>query len=57
MNSTRPACGYSKTEPPALWLDAMARPLQEVVNQTVWRMAGLADNDIMGLEKRLAKML
>jgi hypothetical protein len=38
-------------------LDPQAQPLQDLLDHTIYRMAGLTDDDIAGLEDRLARML
>jgi hypothetical protein len=38
-------------------LDPQAQPLQDLLDHMIYRMAGLTDADIAGLEKHLARML
>ncbi|TWT40539.1 N-6 DNA Methylase [Phycisphaerae bacterium RAS1] len=38
-------------------LDPQAQPLQDVLDHMIYRMAGLTDADVEGLEERLARML
>lgn len=38
-------------------LDPKAQPLQDLLDHIIYRMAGLTDGDITGLEDRLARML
>ncbi len=38
-------------------LDPHAQPLQDLLDHMIYRMAGLTDDDIAGLEERLARML
>ena len=38
-------------------LASKAQPLQDLLDHMIYRMAGLADDDIAGLEERLARML
>jgi hypothetical protein len=38
-------------------LDPKARPLQDLLDKMLYRMAGLTDDEAAGLEERLAKML
>ena len=38
-------------------LDPAAQPYQDLIDQLLFRMAGLTDAEIVGLEERYAKML
>ena len=45
----------ARAERPAL--DPSAQPFQDLIDQLLYRMAGLRDAEIAGLEERYAKML
>ena len=38
-------------------LDNKAQPYQDLIDQLFYRMAGLSDEEVAGLESRLARML